>query len=537
MKKLNVALLLLAAALTSVTASAATSATVTRGTWDLYRSGSSTRLGSHASETACVNAAKALNVTRAYTCRTTSNVSVTVTANPTCPTRPADESRSQSCPTGSTGTWTQSRTYASAAYPTCWTASGWTPGSAPSGFCTTDTNPDPPPTGQVITVSAGESISAAIQQLQPGGTVVVRPGSYSAFSLKACTSSAWCRVMAQVDGTVTVSGLNIGGGSWYTSIEGFKFTGSGQKVITGNYLKFKRDAFVGGPTSGNTVIVQIGSNNSTPGADHVLVEDSWVYGPGGRYKVLVYNATNIVLRRVVTRTDAGYNNSDGAPEADITVYDSRNVEVQNAIALDGQGSGAYVAVFYNALNAGTSTPNATRAWRGNIAIKGSGYYMGTEGSSGITGLVVEDGAAIGGTYGVSQMKGTGNIYRRMTLLNSTGDGFGVFGGSATVANSIVAGQRGSAFSGVSCATCATTTSGLRNLVEPVNGKGATIVNRIGVSGTLYGETGFDQVTADALWPWPNQDRIKADFDTVRPSFGGKTLTNYVWEQLGNPIAQ
>ncbi len=535
MKKLNLALLLLSAALTSVVASAATSATVTRGTWDLYRSGSSTRLSSHASETACVDAAKALNVTRTYTCRTTSNVAVTVTSNPTCPSRPADESRTQSCPSGSSGTWTQSRTYTSAAYPTCWTAGAWTPSAPPAGFCTPASEPNPPPTGQVITVSPGQSISAAIQQLQPGGTVVVRPGSYSSFSLKACTSSAWCRVMAQVDGTVTVSGLSIGAGNWYTSIEGFKFTGSGQKVINGSYVKLKRDAFVGGPTSGNSVIVQIGSNDRTPGANKILMEDSWVYGAGGRYKVLVYNATNIILRRVVTRTDPGYNNSDGAPEADITVYDSQNVEVQNAIAVDGRGSRAYVAVFYNALNGSVSTPNSTRAWRGNIAINGSGYYMGTEGETSISGLVVEDGAAIGGTYGISQLKGSGNVYRRMTLLNSSGDGFGIFGGSATVSNSIVAGQRGTAFNGVSCSSCQTSTSGLRYLVEPVNGKGANIVNRIGVSGTLYGETGFDRVTDDPLWPWPNQDRIKADFDSVRAAFGGKTLTNYVWEQLGNRI--
>src|SRR5689334_940795 len=121
--------------MTSVTAFAATSATVTHGQWELYRSGSSTRLSTHASETACVTAAKALNITRTYTCKTSTAVAVT-TGTSTCPARPADESRSVSCPSGTTGTWSQSRTYSSAAYPTCWTASDWSPDSAPDGYCT-----------------------------------------------------------------------------------------------------------------------------------------------------------------------------------------------------------------------------------------------------------------------------------------------------------------------------------------------------------------------------------------------------------------
>ena len=63
MKPVSTALLLVAAVF-SLESQAATTATVTRGQWSLYRTDSSTRLSSHASETDCVNAAKALNVTR-----------------------------------------------------------------------------------------------------------------------------------------------------------------------------------------------------------------------------------------------------------------------------------------------------------------------------------------------------------------------------------------------------------------------------------------------------------------------------------------
>jgi hypothetical protein len=149
----------MASALFSISAEAATSATVTRGSWDLYRSDTNTKVGSYSSETNCINAAKAINSTRTYTCRTRTTVAVTLTSS-TCPSRPADETRSQSCPSGTTGTWQQSRTYTSAAYPTCWTAGSWTPTSAPAGFCTTDPNPDPDPVPVPTTATYTDLASA-----------------------------------------------------------------------------------------------------------------------------------------------------------------------------------------------------------------------------------------------------------------------------------------------------------------------------------------------------------------------------------------
>lgn len=504
----------------------AMAAAVTPDSFDLY---SGTRkLSEHADQAACVDAAKARGAGR-YTCRTQTGVVVTVVADPapTCTApQPASEGRAMACPNSDTQFWQQERSYVAAPHPACWTPTDWAPTVPTETECLPPPVPQTPPNDAII-VSAGESISAAIAKLKPGGEVIVKPGSYAAFSLKACAADAWCTVRAETDGTVTVTGLSIGAGNWFTSIEGMKFTGSGAKTITGAYVKLKRDAFTGGPLSGNNSLLQIGTNDRTPGADHVLVEDSWVYGPGGRYKVLVYNATNVVLRRIVTRWDAGYKNSDGAPEADIAVYDSKNVEVQNAIALDGQGSGAYVAVFYNPVNGGTSTQNTTRAWRGCIAINvPMGYYMGTEGQSSMTGLVVENGAGFALKYGVSQLKGTGNVYRNLTLVNLRGDGFGIFGGSASISTSIVAVQTGKAFNGASCTTCLTTAAGA-TLITGVSGRGATITKRIGHDGTLYGEDGFNTTTDEDLWPWPNEARIKADFDSVRPAFAGNSLTEYV----------
>lgn len=62
---------------------------------------------------------------------------VTLAANPVCPAKPADDAQTMQCVAPAVGSWTQTRTYASAAYPTCWATQAWTPAAAPAGACTT----------------------------------------------------------------------------------------------------------------------------------------------------------------------------------------------------------------------------------------------------------------------------------------------------------------------------------------------------------------------------------------------------------------
>lgn len=79
--------------------------------------------------------------------------------------------------------------------------------------------------------------------------------------------------------------------------------------------------------------------------------------------------------------------------------------------------------------------------------------------------------------------------------------------------------------------------------------GPDIMKKIGVSGTLYGETGYDTVTNESLWPFPNEARIRNDMRSYpsnwpagnlpSPTRGfcadGMTLTRYIWESLGNTV--
>lgn len=66
----------------------------------------------------------------------TAIVSTTVAADPPpCGPAPTNESRPQSCPAPTIGSFTQTRTWTSAPAPTCWVPDPWIPYVAPGGIC------------------------------------------------------------------------------------------------------------------------------------------------------------------------------------------------------------------------------------------------------------------------------------------------------------------------------------------------------------------------------------------------------------------
>jgi len=75
-------------------------------------------------------------------------------------------------------------------------------------------------------------------------------------------------------------------------------------------------------------------------------------------------------------------------------------------------------------------------------------------------------------------------------------------------------------------------------------RGANVVYRYGVDGTLWGETGYGTLTATVLWPFPNEALIRADMRTYDGPIvdgtrgfcaSGETLTHYIWNYLGNGV--
>ena len=414
------------------------------------------------------------------------------------------------------------------------------------------------------------TIAYAFTQMAAGDTLWIGDGTYTD-SFDAMTNGSagagYTTVKAINEGEVIITGgISFPSSATYRRIEGLRFHDSGQKDILGTRHKIFRTEFKGGPNTGTSVNVVIGTNDTTPGATYVLLEDCWIHGGGGRYCLLIYNSENIIARRCLTRYD-GCADSPGEPQANVTVYDSINVEVQNHLAIDPTTPAVeYVSNYYNVMNDTTSTGNDNKHFRGCILIDPAriGYFGANEGvGAAATNCSWVDCASVGGTWGISQLKGTSIIYRRLTLIDGNQSGFGIFGGSTDIDDCVIADYTNDAFnsgSGVNCAgsgngnnagiTVVSTvyTNGLLYPARIETGstlasggtfgqRGANIRNKIGVSGTLYGETDYNADTGESLWPWPNETRIFQEICTdvsVTRGLGSDTsITNYVMNQFGN----
>ncbi|HED35075.1 MAG TPA: hypothetical protein ENJ08_12830 [Gammaproteobacteria bacterium] len=442
----------------------------------------------------------------------------------------------------------------------------------------------------------------ALMSSSGGDTLVVMPGTYADANDRILSSSvpngqpgAYNIIKAQTDGTVTIDAsfnLSAVGAaqSSYLQFEGLKWRGPTGKSIVGHHIKILRCAFEGGPSSGNTTTFGIGTNNQTPGATDILIEDSWFYGEGGRYEMLIFNSDRVILRRVVARHDGGWCfnvcGGSGPPEAGVTVYNSKNILLQNVMVLDSNLIYQYWESTFYIINNTALLDNDNTVVDGALSINNRGVSFKFDGPKAVTNAVIQDSVSYGlgdGTgFGIALTgnPGSNSTLRNLTLMNA---GTGVLvGSSATtndLTNSILEGNTraimdnsgpGSnwthSFNNCSnnnnnnCNSTGETSYNARNngLLYPVrietgstldsagiNGAtvGATILFKLGVSGSLYNDTGARTTTSESLWPWPSESRMKTDMcDEISTGVAdrgwcasNKTLTQYIWELLGNTI--
>ncbi len=415
-----------------------------------------------------------------------------------------------------------------------------------------------------------------------GDTLIVRNGTYSTANdqmtgIPSGTSSATNIVRAENEGGAIITatgGFNVA--SSYVQIEGFKFSGPWEKALSGNHVKILRCAFEGGPSTANVV-------NFDFGGSYNLVEDCWFYGTGGRYKVLIYRADHNIARRIVIRDDGGWTSNTGDPEAGIVVYESNNISLQNVLVIDSSLN-TYddnnVGAFYLTGHGGNPSSNNIE-YLGCMAInnKRAGIHVDTD--DGGVGLSLTDFVIYGSqdeilgtsntsmnmtvnraTFGNSSDRYIGNWgTKSITMLNSVLWSSAVEsagGTSVTYSNSYNLNE----FAGIGVTHLNPLANGLLYLPRIEDGsvlktggssngqRGAQIVYRTGTSGSLHGGAGYNALTGTALWPWPNEARIKADMASysglgpsgVRGFTAGtskdgspQTLTKYIWEYLGNQI--
>ena len=425
--------------------------------------------------------------------------------------------------------------------------------------------------------------------LQGGDTLVLAPGRYAGPS-NSITRSTILRngragrtgsrdsynvIRASVDGKTIISGaLDLPLDASYLQFEGIKWDAHEEKKIAGRHIRFLRCVFKNGPSTGNANSLTIGTNDSTPGASDILIEDSWVYGPGGRYKLLVFNSKDVVLRRVVARHDGGWIPSEDNPQAGIAIYNSLQVHLQNVIVLDSTlvypGWLGAIAHVQNSLE-GTLTMNSVQV-RGSVVLNIGDVGISYEGNESMSDVRILDTVIWKVARSALTLNGSDHHVdaERLTVGGVLGGhAINVFGGSAAalaVRRSIIASgphkafhrQRGSlthadndCYPRSGRPDCFLSgdvgvdpqANGLRFLPRVEDGSvlaqlgiGARIEVRTGASGTHYGEAGFADETAEPLWPWPQEDRLKEDLceDGVSRGICGTpgTLTDYIWSFLG-----
>lgn len=461
--------------------------------------------------------------------------------------------------------------------------------------------------------SAKQTISAGIALLAGGDTLLLADGVYSGAANRIADvpggePGAYTVVRAQNDWGVTLSAneatpIEIGTQSApnvsYVEVRGIRITDyEGQKVaVWGDYIKVIRCAADG--AGGNAASFCAYGN-------YILFEECHAWGGPNRYVFRTSHALGedkgdyVIFRRCVVRWD--YSDTT-EPISCFANYDTSHTVYQNCMAIDATDHAAQ-SYEYDGLK-GFFTPNGAddTTYHGCIVlnVQGAGYFL--EGTP-VADITVRDSIAWdvhavpnrtytaqllrarpgdgpmtveGSLFGVSDL----GLGLRMECDNDTMEHSIVYGVSLDDGNHAVyepieedyncfygndddrnveAGVGAHSLTDVDPMV-----SGLDHLVRVEPGSvlaesgrdgapiGPTILKRVGVSGTLYGEPGWDQVTDEDLWPFPNEAQICDDCrsfhrapDEAYPGSpemigargfcaDGMSLTRYVWEYLGQPM--
>jgi hypothetical protein len=301
------------------------------------------------------------------------------------------------------------------------------------------------------------------------------------------------------------------------------------------------------------------------GGHHHLIED--VAGVGAaRYGFATGGpddmSHHIIFRRVVGRFDFSPSTQ---PKATFNAYGTNDgwgvhdILYQNCIALDGQrgpgGGEEHYGAWYFPKNMDAAAIVGSIALNNSVAYAGMFVQeqqgRGTRVQHSVSWQPIGVSAAIYNGNGSTPAVLRRSLFVGNPQLFQNNDGFAEFSGSAFFPTAQAYGTGVVTASGpLRYLPDASRSTGLINA-------GAIILKRIGRSGTLWDEPGFDEVTSDDLWPWPYEDEIKSVFaepntplagntpatnNTVRgftvatDAFGQPmTLTRYIWQFLGYQI--
>jgi len=461
-------------------------------------------------------------------------------------------------------------------------------------------NPTNTGTQNGLTKATGYTSLHAVMEshMVSGDTVIIANGDWSAMVSMGISSdghmpphgidnSHMTTIQAETDWGVKLHRLDcLNGSNSYITIQGIIFPGG--TLYHWDYSKIIRCGFFRGKVTSNN------TNFDLFGCYYNLVEECIGWG-GGRYTFIDYHGGNNIFRRCVARHDWYISPEWIGQESNFMCYGSDYTIYQNCISIDSDRDEYYT---HNSENNDFWAGNQDGGGVGNIydgciSMKGNykAYYFGGDNDP-IANIIMENCIALGPylegvigetggiIYGFDNLVISNCLFYDLDTGNQTLTTYlKSSDGSVNMTNSIVrdvgaVGANGTPTLdymyyynvatgnyGAHSTKADPFTNGLRYPVRIEAGSalatagsggtvcGPTILKKIGVSGTSYGETGWDQVTNEDLWPFPNEDKIKElmsvtvegvpgiyGFTAYNSPFGSpNTLTSYIWEYFGNKI--
>lgn len=314
-------------------------------------------------------------------------------------------------------------------------------------------------------VEACATLAYVATQMGAGETVVVRDGAYpdevTTTLLPRGAPGAPTRIVSEHDGAATFTGgftLYEQGAAFHLEFVGLRFEGPTTKAVAGQSVTFRRVSFVGGPDSGNASSVAIGTNDFSPGASDILLEDCLFYGQGGRYALLAYHTVNVIVRRAVLRKDGGWgeagpSSTEFEPEGVLNFYESSGGRCEGCVILDSlklsDDSAEALGAFLSVANGDPNSQDSL--FSASIAVNNDFKAFAFEGLGAVTGARVEDSFAIGNAHGVvANLAGASDItLQRVALIGNTGVGAASYGSESVSLLDSVVRDNGSDLDGVS----------------------------------------------------------------------------------------
>jgi len=417
-----------------------------------------------------------------------------------------------------------------------------------------------------------------------GDTLIVKDGIYTGENgrIKGVPSGSSGKptvIKAENDFGAILSGVSVGTSpsseeavinlysKSYVNIEGFLVkdaAGSNAYAMDGVYLtnsdhcKLRKIGVKNGTSKGS----EYGGGVRTAGCSYCLLEDIFVCGYA-RYSIVISGGSSShhnILRRCVVRWD--FCNQE-QPRAGIAIYGAsqgntpnNDILLQNCIVLDSNNGGG--TTFTGGFSVPHETSYVTRY--GCISLNNSSYGLHSSEDSlshdnvNVQCIVWDSPSGMWWRYLASGMSEARNCTTNARINGgSNGSSY-----CRAVNNLMVDGASISNMSSITGTQNISSSQLTYLLRSPISGVGATIEKKMGVDGTIWGETGYNTLTDDNLWPWPYEDAIKALFSEPNDSTGyspstndttrgfcssGKqlngidkiTLTSYLWEYLGHQM--